>query len=157
MVDLAKMVMEELELRQLATTDSLTGAMSRSAFRDATARTVALALRHNHDLSCIVYDLDHFKAINDTLGHSCGDQVLVRTIKTSKNHLRLTDYLGRMGGEAKRRARSESQRENRLAGLGRRDGDEPLGQVLVSLQSEFQCPISPFIRRTPFSYFCSIR
>lgn len=97
--DLARMVMDELELRMLATTDSMTGALSRRAFNEQTSRAVALALRHHHDLSCIVWDLDHFKAINDTYGHTAGDSVLHNTVKACLSHLRDTDYIGRMGGE----------------------------------------------------------
>ena len=97
--DLARMVMDELELRMLATTDSLTGALSRRSFNEQTSRALALALRHHHDLSCIVWDLDHFKAINDTFGHSAGDSVLISTIRACKTQLRDTDYIGRMGGE----------------------------------------------------------
>ena len=97
--DLARMVMDELELRMLATTDSMTGALSRRAFNEQTSRGVALALRHHHDLSCIVWDLDHFKAINDTYGHALGDSVLTNAVKACLSHLRDTDYIGRMGGE----------------------------------------------------------
>ena len=97
--DLARLVMDELELRMLATTDGMTGALSRRGFNEQASRAVALALRHHHDLSCIVWDLDHFKSINDTHGHAAGDTVLLATVKTCLAHLRETDYIGRMGGE----------------------------------------------------------
>ena len=97
--DLARMVMDELELRMLATTDSMTGALSRRSFNEQTSRAVALALRHHHDLSCIVWDLDHFKAINDTFGHASGDSVLTNTVRVCVSQMRETDYVGRMGGE----------------------------------------------------------
>ena len=97
--DLARMVMDELELRMLATTDSMTGALSRRAFTEQTSRAVALALRHHHDLSCIVWDLDHFKAINGRFGHASGDSVLTQAVSACLSHLRDTDYIGRMGGE----------------------------------------------------------
>ena len=97
--DLARVVMDELELRMLATTDSMTGALSRRSFNEHISRAVALALRHNHDLSCIVWDLDHFKTINDTFGHASGDIVLADTVRACLSHLRETDYVGRMGGE----------------------------------------------------------
>lgn len=97
--DLARMVMDELELRMLASTDSLTGTLSRRTFNEQTSRAVSLALRHHHDLSCVVWDLDHFKKINDTYGHSAGDSVLFNSIRACKSQLRDTDYIGRMGGE----------------------------------------------------------
>ena len=97
--DLARMVMDELELRMLATTDSMTGALTRRSFNEQTTRAVGLALRHHHDLSCVVWDLDHFKSINDTFGHASGDNVLTNTVRACLSHLRDTDYIGRMGGE----------------------------------------------------------
>ncbi len=97
--DLAKIVMSELELRLLATTDGLTGALSRRGFREEADRAVALALRHRYDLSAIVFDLDHFKGINDTHGHPTGDIVLRETIATCKELLRKSDLIGRIGGE----------------------------------------------------------
>lgn len=97
--DLAKIVMSELELRLLATTDSLTGALSRRGFREEADRAVALALRYRYDLSVIVFDLDHFKRINDTHGHPTGDMVLRETIATCTELLRKSDLVGRIGGE----------------------------------------------------------
>jgi diguanylate cyclase (GGDEF)-like protein len=96
---MAGMVMNELELRLLATTDSLTGVLSRRAFSDAAARGVALAQRHSHDLSCIVWDLDHFRSINDCYGHATGDIVLSKAVSACMGQLRETDLVGRMGGE----------------------------------------------------------
>jgi diguanylate cyclase (GGDEF)-like protein len=97
--DLANIVMNELELRMLATTDELTNALSRRAFREEAGRAIALALRHGHALSCVCFDLDHFKAINDGHGHAMGDLVLRESVATCVDTLRQSDLLGRMGGE----------------------------------------------------------
>lgn len=99
LADLASMVISELELRKLASTDGLTGAMSRRAFREEAGRTIALAARHGHDIAGVVFDLDHFKAVNDTHGHPAGDRVLAQTVATCRACLRGSDLLGRIGGE----------------------------------------------------------
>ncbi len=97
--DLAALVMDELELRLVATTDGLTGALSRRAFLAAAARDLAHVRRHGGDLSCILLDLDHFKDINDTHGHAAGDRALQEVVVLLRSGLRNTDYVGRLGGE----------------------------------------------------------
>jgi len=97
--DLALIVMNELELRLLASTDGLTGALSRRAFREEATRALALAQRHRHEASCIAFDLDHFKGINDSHGHATGDAVLAGSAAACRALLRQTDLFGRVGGE----------------------------------------------------------
>src|SRR5262249_24074348 len=97
--DLAQIVMKELELRKLAMHDTLTGALSRKAIRDEFDRAIALARRHKHELSCVLFDLDHFKAVNDTHGHGVGDLVLKAAVDACQGELRATDIVGRLGGE----------------------------------------------------------
>ncbi len=97
--DLAEIVMAEIELRQLASTDMLTGAMSRRSFRDDGANAVALSLRHDTPLSCIAIDIDHFKRVNDDFGHTAGDKVLVATSAAIRESLRQSDRFARIGGE----------------------------------------------------------
>jgi len=97
--DLGGMIMTVLEARRLAGVDSLTGALTRRGFRDEAERALALALRHDHALSCIVLDLDHFKKVNDTHGHAIGDRVLSEAVKACLERVRTTDILGRIGGE----------------------------------------------------------
>ncbi len=99
LLDLARIVETELELRVLATTDALTGVVSRRAFLDEGERALNLARRHRYDLSCVSFDLDHFKTINDTAGHAAGDAVLAATTKTCSGLLRKSDIFGRLGGE----------------------------------------------------------
>jgi len=97
--DLALITMNELDLRQRATVDVLTGALSRRAFKEEGARAVALASRHHHALACLVLDLDHFKSVNDGFGHAARDKVLADVIKTCVALLRQSDLIGRLGGE----------------------------------------------------------
>lgn len=99
MRSLGALVIDELELRLLANTDSLTGAMGRRYFHEEAAREVARARRSGKCLSCAVVDIDHFKSINDTHGHSVGDLMLQRVVAACKSELRPGDYVGRMGGE----------------------------------------------------------
>jgi len=97
--DLAALVMDELELRLAATTDGLTGALSRRAFLGAAEHDLAQVRRHGGDLSCILLDLDHFKNINDTHGHAAGDRALQEVAMLLKSGVRKSDYVGRLGGE----------------------------------------------------------
>lgn len=97
--ELAALAMDEIELRTIATADGLTGVMTRRAFKDDAQRFVSLAKRHRGALSCISFDLDHFKHINDTYGHAGGDQVLVAVAKATALLLRKSDLVGRLGGE----------------------------------------------------------
>lgn len=97
--DLATIVVEQMELREQAMTDDLTGALSRRAFRSEGSRLAALASRHRHPLPVICFDLDHFKAINDTYGHAAGDEVLQKVSETVQNRMRRSDVFARLGGE----------------------------------------------------------
>ena len=99
LTDLAQIAMDELELRQLASIDALTGVLSRRAFKEESSRAVALSVRHKHKLACIEFDLDHFKLINDTHGHATGDAVLAKVAAACRGHLRKSDLIGRLGGE----------------------------------------------------------
>ena len=99
LADLTALAMDALELRQLAEVDSLTGALSRRAFKEQATRAVALAQRHKHSLACIALDLDHFKSINDRHGHAMGDRVLAAAAEACRSQLRGTDLFGRLGGE----------------------------------------------------------
>ena len=97
--DFACIAMSEFDLRKLATTDGLTGVLTRRAFKEGSARALGLAVRHRHEASCIAFDLDHFKAINDAHGHAAGDKVLVECANICRKQLRKTDLFGRLGGE----------------------------------------------------------
>lgn len=97
--DLARLVESELELRVQATTDPLTGSLSRRAFFGAAEQALALATRHRYDLACLVLDIDYFKQINDTFGHAVGDLVLRRLGSVCHERLRRSDIFGRLGGE----------------------------------------------------------
>jgi diguanylate cyclase (GGDEF)-like protein len=97
--DLARLVVDEMELRLIATIDSLTGSLMRRALFDGANRDFARARRHGFDLGCAVLDIDHFKSINDTLGHAGGDMVLQQVVDACRSSLRESDYIGRIGGE----------------------------------------------------------
>jgi diguanylate cyclase (GGDEF)-like protein len=79
--------------------DSLTGLWSRSAILDQLARELERATRQRTVLSVIVGDLDHFKVINDTYGHLCGDVVLRESAHRLVELMRGYDAVGRYGGE----------------------------------------------------------
>lgn len=99
LIDLSRIVMSELELRFLASEDSLTGTLSRRSFRAEASKALALARRYQHDSSLIMLDLDHFKLINDVHGHPVGDIVLADTAAVCRSLLRESDIVGRLGGE----------------------------------------------------------
>ncbi len=95
----ATLVMNELELRQTAMSDALTGAMTRRAWVDAAAREIARSRRHDTLSSIIVFDIDHFKQVNDLFGHPAGDAVLQALVHRCQSVVRENDLLGRIGGE----------------------------------------------------------
>lgn len=97
--ELAGVAMDRMELLQSAATDALTEALTRRAFKEDAEQRIAMALRHETDLHCIVLDVDHFKAVNDTYGHAAGDNVLKAVAATCKEILRAGDVFGRLGGE----------------------------------------------------------
>ena len=87
------------ELNHHATHDPLTGALNRRAFALLAEKQVAQAARTGRPLAVLMMDLDHFKRINDTLGHSGGDATLCRFVAVAGDVLRAEDVLCRFGGE----------------------------------------------------------
>lgn len=79
--------------------DPLTGICNRAAFDDALIQEVRLAHRHDTPLSLVIFDIDHFKRINDSFGHTVGDQALCAVVESAQKCIRNTDTLFRYGGE----------------------------------------------------------
>lgn len=86
-------------LETQASTDALTGIYNRIKLNKSLAIEIARAKRYNSLLSLIIFDIDHFKNVNDTYGHSAGDDVLKRLTKLVKSNIRETDIFARWGGE----------------------------------------------------------
>ncbi|WP_366928755.1 GGDEF domain-containing protein, partial [Methylotenera sp.] len=86
-------------ISEVAHEDFLTGALNRRGMDEAIEREFTRADRHNTALSFAMIDIDHFKKINDTMGHSTGDVALAHLAKVVKSVLRSTDVLARYGGE----------------------------------------------------------
>ncbi|MEW5912902.1 MAG: diguanylate cyclase [Thermodesulfobacteriota bacterium] len=89
----------EARYREMAITDPLTGLHNRRHFFSLAQKEMARALRYGLQIACIMLDLDHFKAVNDTHGHDAGDRVLAMTAHLLKNSLRSVDIAARYGGE----------------------------------------------------------
>ena len=87
------------ETQWLAVHDSLTGLFNRRHFMSLAWGEFQRSLRYDTPLSVIMLDIDHFKKINDTFGHLIGDQVLGFIADLCENSLRVSDHIGRYGGE----------------------------------------------------------
>jgi two-component system, cell cycle response regulator len=86
-------------LRFAATHDFLTGLLNRSEILAALDREAARGGRDGKPAAIILADIDHFKRVNDTLGHAAGDEVLKEVARRMKSELRTYDMVGRLGGE----------------------------------------------------------
>ena len=90
-------LIEELRLR--ADTDYLTGILNRRAFTAAGNLRLRGASERNESLAVILFDVDHFKSVNDSYGHDAGDQVLIRIAEVVRDSLRDGEIVARYGGE----------------------------------------------------------
>jgi diguanylate cyclase (GGDEF)-like protein/PAS domain S-box-containing protein len=89
----------EAHLKHLADQDPLTGLMNRRRFEDEVQRQVSRCRRYGETAALLVLDLDHFKFVNDTLGHKTGDRLLKAVAGCIRERLRDTDVCARVGGD----------------------------------------------------------
>jgi diguanylate cyclase (GGDEF)-like protein len=95
----ADLVIDEIELRLIARSDFLTGALTRRAFVAELDRALSRHARSGERCALVAIDIDRFKRINDTLGHAAGDTVLKAVATCCASLKRAEDSLGRIGGE----------------------------------------------------------
>jgi len=97
--DITEVKRHQQALRHQAEHDSLTGLPNRELFGDRLVMAVKHARRHKNKLAVMFIDLDHFKDVNDTLGHATGDKLLVELAKRLSKAMREEDTLARLGGD----------------------------------------------------------
>ncbi|MBU0719856.1 diguanylate cyclase [bacterium] len=99
MSDITKQENYKKELEHLSVTDSLTGIGNRRFFQQKIEEECARSKRYKHMLSMIIFDIDHFKQVNDKYGHAVGDEVLIEYSRLISSMLRENDVFCRIGGE----------------------------------------------------------
>ncbi|MDZ7841338.1 MAG: sensor domain-containing diguanylate cyclase [Gammaproteobacteria bacterium] len=97
--DLTERIELEHELSHRATHDYLTGLLNRQQFEILLDQEMNRSRRYESPLSLVMFDLDHFKRVNDDLGHEAGDKVLQKLARELRNWIRDSDSLARWGGE----------------------------------------------------------
>lgn len=97
--DISNRKIEELKLVNLATSDTLTGLRNRAYFNTCLLEAMARCRRNHINLALIFLDIDHFKSINDSLGHEAGDNLLIEFATRLKKALREVDIISRLGGD----------------------------------------------------------
>jgi diguanylate cyclase (GGDEF)-like protein len=94
-----KILEQNKKLTIMATRDPMTGCLNRRAFFNKIDKEYFSIIDNDRVISCVMTDIDHFKAFNDTYGHSVGDQVIQIFAKALSSALRANDYICRYGGE----------------------------------------------------------
>lgn len=94
-----KVSSRQTALEHQALHDSLTGLPNRVLLNDRLKQCILSSKREQHSLALMILDLDHFKEINDTLGHQVGDEILIAIGKRLKELLRVSDTIARLGGD----------------------------------------------------------
>ena len=97
--DIQERVEKEEEIRRISITDALTGIYNRMKFDQELKQEIARTVRYHSPLSLIMFDIDHFKQVNDTYGHHRGDEVLKEVVLLVQKEIRKTDIFARWGGE----------------------------------------------------------
>lgn len=97
--DVTERKQAEERIRKLAHFDSLTGLPNRTLLNDRVSQAISMAQRSHDKLAILFVDLDHFKNINDTLGHRIGDELLVEIAKRLQSVVRDEDTVSRLGGD----------------------------------------------------------
>jgi diguanylate cyclase (GGDEF)-like protein len=97
LLDIAERLLKEKDY--LATTDPLTGVNNRLRFAKVLGDEAERKRRTNTPMALVMFDVDHFKRINDTYGHNVGDEVLKALANLVSTEVRVTDFFGRWGGE----------------------------------------------------------
>jgi diguanylate cyclase (GGDEF)-like protein len=82
-----------------ASVDPLTGLLNRRGFSEATSRMIEREAKAGRPVTVMIFDIDHFKSVNDRFGHAAGDDVLKVFSDVVVSNLRITDLVGRVGGE----------------------------------------------------------
>jgi diguanylate cyclase (GGDEF)-like protein len=95
----AENLLQHDKLEHLASRDPLTGCFNRRAFYEQFEKSFAESREHRTELCCLMVDIDHFKRVNDQFGHAVGDQAIQAVANCLNAELRLTDAVGRYGGE----------------------------------------------------------
>ena len=87
------------QLAKLSMTDRLTGLLNRGTWENLVDAEYERFRRYGHATSLVMFDIDHFKPVNDTYGHLAGDEVIRHTAEVTRNNIRQSDSAGRYGGE----------------------------------------------------------
>jgi diguanylate cyclase (GGDEF)-like protein len=129
------------QMERQAVTDQLTNLYNRRAFADMAEKEVGRARRYQRPLALILFDIDHFKQVNDTHGHLVGDQVLrILTDKVTKT-TRSTDFVCRYGGEEFIVLMPEAGRDEALA-MAERLREMVSGITVVAAEGTLSLTIS---------------
>lgn len=97
--DITERKQSEARILHAARTDALTGLANRAVFMEATELAIARAKREDRGFAALYLDLDHFKDVNDTLGHPVGDELLKAVADRLRSNVRATDVVARFGGD----------------------------------------------------------
>jgi diguanylate cyclase (GGDEF)-like protein len=132
LVDITERKFAEMELTRLVRTDVLTGVTNRRYFFELAETEYQRFLRYQHALTVILFDIDHFKRVNDTYGHHAGDYVLKHFAGKSQSLLRTSDTFARYGGEEFIALLIETTQESAL------ETAERIRQEIESLKIDFE-------------------
>jgi len=130
-----------LQAELLADTDALTGLNNRRAFFNLGKQLLHQAERNATPVALIMFDLDHFKQINDRYGHTLGDETLVSIARVAEEQIRSSDVLARLGGEEFAVLMPQATQEQALT-LAERLNKAFLGNTITKNQISFTCTAS---------------
>ena len=137
-----KAIEQAAEAQWLAKTDPLTGLANRRATIGWLESMMVCSLEIDEPLAVLMFDIDHFKRINDTYGHQTGDEVLCKVAEIARAQIRAEDLVGRVGGEEfvcilsgvdEREARALAERVCRTIAQGTKRGGCPAVTISVGL------------------------